>query len=106
MGEDAATTGLVFLIGAFIISYFYYSSLNRVLGQVRNIGILSHFMIIKLEFPASQLGFFKGVFPLTTFDVMPDEVLEPIYDTCLPAEDDGPFSEAAKYLGYESNFIV
>ena len=62
--------------------------------------------MMKLEFPASQLGFFKGVFPLTTFDVMPDEVLDPVYDTCLPLKEDGPFSEAAKYLGYESNFIV
>ena len=46
------------------------------------------------------------MFPVTTFDVMPDEVLGPIYGTLLPLEIDEPFSEAANYLGYESNYIA
>ena len=93
VGKSAAATGFVVLVGTFLLSYFKKSVMNRMLSQVRNLGLITHLMMMQLQYPAGQAGFFQGVFPLVTFDAMPDFIIDPLNEKLFPAENDEAYSE-------------
>ena len=46
VGKSAAATGFAVLVGTFLLSYFKKSVMNRMLSQVRNLGLITHFMMM------------------------------------------------------------
>ena len=46
---------------------------NKLLGQVRSLGIVVHLMLMSLVFPAVTFAFFKGLLEFVTFDLIPTE---------------------------------
>ena len=80
--------------------------MNRMLSQVRNLGLITHFMMMKLNYPAGLVGYFQGVFPLVTFDWLPDFLLNPINDKLFPEKKEGAYSESADLIGYGSLFLI
>ena len=72
------------------------------LSQVRNLGFVTHLMMMQLKYPATIALFFSKVFEFVTFDIIPTELFLPyIFD--LP---EGAYSDEADSIGYYSRYIV
>ena len=72
------------------------------LSQVRNLGFVTHLMMMQLNYPATIALFFSKVFEFVTFDIIPTELFLPyIFD--LP---EGAYSDEADSIGYYSRYIV
>ena len=76
--------------------------MNKLLSQVRNLGFVTHLMMMQLNYPATIALFFSKVFEFVTFDIIPTELFLPyIFD--LP---EGAYSDEADSIGYYSRYIV
>ena len=78
-------------------------SMNNVLSQVRSLQIITHMMILSVNYPNSSTVFFKFVFDYVSFDIFHPDLL---YERTLDLENDDPFSEQADDIGYGSTFIL
>ena len=56
-----------------------------------------------MAYPAAALIFYAGIFEFVTFDIIPTDRL---YDKLFAFENDVPFSDRAKDIGYESRYAI
>ena len=52
IAKSVATTGFIVLVVTFVLKYFKKTIMNKLLSQIRNIGIITHFMIMQLNYSA------------------------------------------------------
>ena len=72
------------------------------LAQVRNLGFVTHLMMMQLMYPATIALFFSKVLEFITFDIIPTELIYPyIFD--FP---EGAYSDQADLIGYGSRYII
>ena len=97
-----SNTGTGGIILAFLLGFGFNMGMNKVLSQVRNLGFVTHLMMMQLMYPVTLTLFFSKVFEFVTFDIIPTELIYPhIFD--LP---EGAFSEEADSIGYYSRYII
>ena len=63
-------------------------------------------MMMQLNFPAVQVGFFKAMFPFITFDLVPEFITNFVYDNVFSLKNVNYYTEEADILGYGSLFLV
>lgn len=64
--------------------------------------MITHFMIMQLNYPVVSSLFFGIIFEFVNFDIIPTD---PIYGYFF-AFDSEPYSEQAKETGYESSLFI
>ena len=97
-----SNTGKASIIAAFLLGFFFNMGMNKLLSQVRNLGFVTHLMMMQLQYPATIALFFSKVFEFVTFDIIPTELFYPyIFD--FP---EGAYSEEADLIGYYSRYII
>ena len=69
---DACKGGLCIIMIARMLGYH---CLNKALGSVKNLSMLTHLMLLELYFPSITISFLKGFFSFVTFDVIPTEAI-------------------------------
>lgn len=65
---------------------------------------ISHFVLHKLNYPANIADFFRQLFPLIIFDVIPEKILAILYR--LDKAPDKPFKPQFEQLGYEGTLVI
>lgn len=76
--------------------------MNSILSNVRCLSLITHLMMMQLNYPGNCVVFYGVVFNFVTFDVIPtDGIYGPIFNF-----DDEPFSEQAAVIGYESLHVI
>ena len=97
-----STVGKGGIFIAFILGFGLSLGMNKLLSQVRNLGLVTHLMMMRLIYPATITLLFGKVLEFVTFDIIPTELFYPyIFD--LP---EGAFSEEADSIGYSSHYII
>ena len=85
-----------------VLSFFLKYGMNNVLGQVRSLQLITHLMMMQLNYPASSALFFGQIFEYVTFDLVPtDEIYGEVFDF-----DSEPYSNEAEQTGYESRLFI
>ena len=103
--ESMQETSSNFVKMGFFGKFFLKAFLNQLLSVVDNLSIISHMFIFNLNYPVNLLDFFKGLFPLITFDSIPtDEIYEYVFE--FSEVDDEPLSEEFEAVGYESRLTL
>ena len=60
---------------AALLTFFLNFSMNSVLAQVHSLQLITHLMMMQLNYPASSGLFFEQIFTYVTFDFIPtDEI--------------------------------
>ena len=77
-------------------------SVQNLLGQVRSLNYITHYMIMQLNYAAAVSIFYSTLFEFVTFDIVPtDEIYAEIFDF-----DSEPYSEEADNIGYGSRLFI
>ena len=76
--------------------------MNTILASVRILQLITHLMMMKLNYPNSSLAFFVILFEFVNFELIP---VDSVYENGFDLEDDKPFNSQAEEVGYESLFI-
>ena len=86
-----------------ILSYFGYNIVAQLLGQVRSLAMITHFMIMQLVVPQNAMVFYSGLFEFVTFDIIPtDDIYDKIFDEGWRS---APYSEQADTIGYATRWL-
>lgn len=101
-GETVGNVGKTQLVIIFLLTLLGSHQLNKLLGQVRNLGLVTHLMLMKLVFPPITVIFFSGLFEYVTFDIIPTEE---IY-AYLFGWQNVAYSEEAESIGYSSRYFI
>ena len=72
--------------------------MSSILGEVLNLALITHLMIMQLEYPEVVSKFFAAVFEFVTFDLLPTD---PIYGFLFDFPEKS-YSDQAEEIGYES----
>ena len=76
--------------------------MNSLLGQVRSLSIITHFMMMQLNYSASVSYFYSFLFEFVTYDVVPsDDIYDEVFKFDSPA-----FSVQAENIGYASSYTI
>ena len=76
--------------------------MNGVLNQVISLSLITHLMMMQLDYPQSTMIFFSKVFEFVTFDLIPtDQIYVEIFKWV-----NIPFSKMAEVVGYPSHFLI
>jgi len=85
VGEDAFVIKIevtqtqmqgAFALVAFLsLNPFVMFLLNKILGLVSELILVSHFVVLDLNYSPNLLVFFKSIFPLLIFDALPTDIL-------------------------------
>lgn len=101
-GETVGGIGKTQLVIIFILNMIGSHQLNKLLGQVRNLGLVTHLMLMKLLFPPVTVVFFSGLFEYVTFDIIPtEEIYAHLFGWTNVA-----YSEEAESIGYISRYFI
>ena len=88
---------------AALFSFLFSYSMNSLLAQVRSLSLITHLMMMQLEYPAPVAIFYAGIFEFVTFDLVPTEGL---YDAVFSFRETEPFSEEADNIGYSTRYAI
>ena len=76
--------------------------MNGVLNQVISLSLITHLMMMQLDYPQSAMIFFSKIFEFVTFDLIPtDHIYVEIFQWVNTA-----FSKMAEAVGYPSHFMI
>ena len=104
-GSTVAGVGMGALILSAFLSYFSFLAQNKILSQVRSLGLITHLMMMQLNYPQPARDFFKAVFPMISFDLVPGEALDWIYGKLFNLNSTA-YSPEAEWIGYGSRWIA
>ena len=102
IAETINKAGKSQLVLLFILNLTLNFSINKALSAVRNLGIITHLMIMQLYYPLPAVLFFKRILGYVIFDIIPTEQ---IYGWAFGWENEA-FSEASEKIGYESSYMI
>ena len=110
LGENILGTGLTTgdfgkstLIVISVLKFFAKNLVNQVLGQVRSLSMITHFMMMQLMVPQNAMIFYSGLFELVTFEMIPTDVIyDELFGDSWKTE---PFSERADFIGYSTRLV-
>lgn len=88
---------------AFTVSFCLKILLNQLLSQVRSLQLITHLMIMQLNYPIEAAAFYAGLFELVTFDLLP---MDDIYGELFEFPRDKPYSAQAEVIGYGSRYLI
>ena len=74
--------------------------------MIEPLGMMTHIMLINVEYPLNAQLFTGSIFPLIAFDMVPTDDL---YVNLFPALDDvedDPISDAFEEIGYEAKLSI
>ena len=102
MGGFLSITGKGSIVIMVILRQFMSYGMNNLLGQVRSLNFITHFMIMQLNYAAAVSVFYGSLFEFITFDIVPtDDIYGEIFDF-----DSDPYSEEADNIGYGSRLFT
>ena len=85
-----------------VYQFFLGYGMNSILSNVRCLSLITHLMMMQLNYPANCVIFYGVVFNFVTFDVLPTEGLYgEIFGFVNIA-----YSEQAANIGYESHYAI
>lgn len=102
IAETIQRSGQGSIILSLFVQQFVAFSMNNLLSQVRNLAIITHLMIMQLNYAASASYFFSFLFEFVTYAIIPTD---DIYGSIFGFESD-PLSEQADNIGYGSRFVI
>ena len=78
---------------------------NLVLGIIEPLGLMTHIMLINIEYPLNAQLFTSSIFPIVSFDMVPTDAL---YGELFGLDDveDEPISDVFEEIGYESKLSM
>lgn len=78
---------------------------NLVLGIIEPLGLMTHIMLINIEYPQNAQLFTNSIFPIVSFDMIPtDDLYAKLFR--LDEVDDEPVSAVFEEIGYESKLSM
>jgi len=66
--------GTFVLIAFLTLNPFFMYLLNKILGLVSELTLLSHFVLLDLNYSPNLQVFFKSIFPLLIFNALPTDI--------------------------------
>ena len=95
--ESAAVTtgnfGKGTILAVTLLSFLGYNLVAQILGQVRSLSLITHFLMMQLIVPQNAIIFYSGLFEFVTFDIIPtDAIYDKLFDDGWATE---PYSEEA-----------
>ena len=73
LGNSMGYVGKGQLIILFLLSSFLSYGLSKIFGQVRSMSLVTHMMMMQLNFSAVTNTFFSKLFEYVTYDIVPTE---------------------------------
>ena len=101
-GETVSDYSVSILGGNFFVNSLLMRSLNQLWVAVNGLQLTTHLPLFQTKFPANAGLFVRQVIEVSTFDVMPDEVLASV--TNFPER--GSHGLAFESSGYENIFLA
>lgn len=92
LASNISTAGQGITVVIFILTYGINMGMQNILSQIRNLGIITHLMMMKLQYPGTMQIFFAKIFEFVTFDLVPTEHIYPHFLQL----DEVPYSEEAE----------
>lgn len=90
-----------YIIGTTIFKFL----LSSILQNIKHLKIISHMILIPLNYPGNLMDFFAEIFPLYTFDLLPtDDLYEWMFRTS--DFDDEDISEIFDDVGYNETLVI
>ena len=78
---------------------------SLVLGIIEPLGLMTHIMLINIEYPLNARLFTNSIFPIVSFDMIPtDDLYAKLFS--LDDVDDEPVSAIFEEIGYESKLSM
>jgi hypothetical protein len=94
------------LLAAVSMNPAFQFILNNVLGLIAQLVYVSHLCVLDLNYSLNLQAFFKSIFPILIFDVVPaDDIFEYSLSLSEVEEDDHGMNDKFKEIGYESIMI-
>lgn len=97
-----AQASLLALVISIIFSFVIKSIMDRLLGVIRSLSIITHMTLISVLYPKNVTEFFGQIFDLVSFDIF---YTENLYNWMFQWENKA-FSEAFGALGYYSSYTI
>ena len=66
--------GAFALVAFLTLNPFVMYLLNKILGLVSELTLVSHFVVLDLHYSTNLQVFFKSMFPLLIFDALPTDI--------------------------------
>jgi hypothetical protein len=101
--DSGKATGTV-LLAVLSLNPAFMFLLNQLLGLVAELTVVSHFVVLDLNYSINLQDFFRQIFPLLIFDFLPTDDWYQKYST-LSEVDDKPKSTKFEEVGYGSMLI-
>lgn len=83
---------------------FMLAILNQMLSAIEPLTGITHYGMLKLRNPANLAAFQSQLFPLITFDIIPDKVMQLIFNSSHI--EDEPLHLEFEKLGYEGKLVI
>ena len=105
LGNSVSNVGQAQLMLTIAIIFVGYS-MNALLAEVRNLSLITHLMMMQLNYAESSVKFFSKIFDFVTFDLLYsffpqlDEFNKSVFGGAEP------YSEEANKIGYESRYLM
>ena len=90
------------LVASAAVSFATGYSMNYILGQIRSLGLITHFMMIQLSYPVSSVLFYSIMIEFVTFDLIPTDNF---YNKLFGFENEA-LSQQADEIGYSSRYVI
>ena len=102
IGELLGKFGRGSLLAVAILNFAFNFGMNNFLSIVRNLSVITHLMMMQLDYPATVVLFFSGLFGFVTFDVFqPDFIYAYVFGW-----ENVPYSDQADEIGYGSRYLI
>ena len=103
IGSVFGDVGKLSLGLTFMLSFFIKAAMNQLLTIVRSLQIITHMMVMQLNYPRETAIFYALIFEFISFDMIP---AQEIYAEIFRFINDSPFSDEANIIGYFSRYFV
>lgn len=106
IGDGISYIGKTSIFLTAILLFVGYS-VNIVLSQVRSLSLITHLMIMQVNYPGVSVIFFSKVFEFVTFDLLHGffPQLESLSEQLFGGVN-VPYSDEAQNIGYESRYML
>ena len=86
-----------------VLCFFMSFSMQKLLGQVRSLQLIVHFMMMQIILSELCMIFFRAIIQYVIFDIIPTDYFYPLI---FFFQNDSAYSEQAETLGYVSRYLI
>ena len=101
------TSGQGAMVLVTALNYLQNFGMNNMLAQVHSLQMITHLMMMQLNYPVTAALFFGSIFEYVTFDILPtDDIYGKVFELVEESEEFEPYSEQADATGYGSRYAI